>query len=441
MKTLRILALSHMFPSAFFRRHGIFICREAQYLCRHGIEMSFLVGRPWAPWPLHHSSRWRKYGPGNPLVAPDGFVARSVGYLRPPGFGFRRFEGASMARSLLPAARDWHAREPFDLVMGVSMLPDAEAAVIVGEKLGLPVVSLAVGSDVMVYPDRMPALWRRLCDTLERIDLPVGVSESICARLAQTGKCRREPLCIYLSRDTTQFTPVEDKSEVRARLGWSVRSIVAIYVGGLVESKGMNELAAATTPLLRKHPDLRLVCVGDGPWRDAMAELAGRLRREDDPHGEGVPPLRPEAILASACPKSKGKMPSPQEDTVILPGNVAPEEVPLYLQASDFLVLPSYSEGLPQAVIEAMNCGLPVVATRVGGVPEAVLDGRTGLLVEPRSVEHLRNAMERMIEDEAFRVAAGREGLARAREVFDSERNAGRFAETLWSLAKERTRG
>ena len=113
-----------------------------------------------------------------------------------------------------------------------------------------------------------------------------------------------------------------------------------------------------------------------------------------------------------------------REGAVVLPGRVAPEEVPRFLQAADFLVLPSYSEGMPQAVLEAMNCGLPVVATRVGGVPEAVIDGETGLLVEAKNVEQLRNAMERMITDEAFRLAAGQKGLARAREVFDSERNA-----------------
>jgi len=267
----------------------------------------------------------------------------------------------------------------------------------------VPVVSLAVGSDVMVYPGRMPVLWQRLCDTLERVDLPVGVSQSICARLAETGKCRQEPLCIYLSRDTARFTPATDKSQARARLGWPARNVVAIYVGGLVESKGMNELAAAAESLLRKLHGLQLVGVGDGPCRDKMAALAGRLGRKD---------------------------------AIILPGNVAPDHVPLYLQASDFLVLPSYSEGLPQAVIEAMDCGLAVVATRVGGVPEAVIDGQTGLLVEPKNIDQLHNAMERMIGDEAFRLAAGRAGLARAREVFDSQRNAARFAETLWSLAR-----
>jgi glycosyltransferase involved in cell wall biosynthesis len=312
-----------------------------------------------------------------------------------------------MARSLLPAAQDWHRQEPFDLVMGVSMLPDAEAAVIVGNKLDLPVVSLAVGSDVMVYPDRMPVLWRRLCDTLDRVDLPVGVSESICARLAETGKCRREPLCIYLSRDAAQFTPPADKSQVRARLGWPMNSIVAIYVGGLVETKGMSELAAAAEGLLKKHPRLKLVCVGDGPQRDRLAGLASRVGRAD-------------AVLPA--------------------GDVPPEDVSRYLQASDFFVLPSHSEGLPQAILEAMNCGLPIVATRVGGVPEAVLDGQTGLLVDSKDVGQFRDAMERMIVDETFRLAAGRAGLARAREVFDPERNAERFAKVLKSLVEGRAR-
>jgi teichuronic acid biosynthesis glycosyltransferase TuaC len=405
MKKLRILTLSHMFPTLRHRQYGIFICREAQDLQRYGVECSFLVGRPWAPWPLHYVPHWSQYGPANPLAAPAGLAARPAAYLRPPGFGFRRFEGRALARGLLPVARAWHAREPFDLILGVSMLPDAEAAVVIGGELGLPVVSLAVGSDVMVYPDRMAALGRRLGEVLARVALPVGVSQSVCRRLAATGQCKREPLCIYLSRNADDFSPAPDKSRVRQQLGWPAESIVAIYVGGLVPTKGINELAAAAEPLLQKYPTFQLVCVGDGPARVRLVELKSRVGRDG---------------------------------AVVLPGRVAPEEVPLYLQASDFLVLPSYSEGMPQAVLEAMSCGLAVVATRVGGVPEAVLDGETGLLVEPRNVEQLRGALERMIGEETFRVSAGQRGLARARAVFDSERNARAFADALWSLVGER---
>jgi teichuronic acid biosynthesis glycosyltransferase TuaC len=402
MKKLRILAISHMFPTAKLRRHGVFMCREARHLRRHGIECDFLVGRPWAPWPLHLAGRWRDYGPANPLAPPEGLRARRVSYLRPPGFGFRRFEGASLAFSATTQAKRWHRAEPFDVVLGVSMLPDAEAAAIIGARLGLPVASLAVGSDVMVYPDRMPALWKRLCRTLARVDLPMGVSQSICAKLGETGACRREPLCVYLGRDGEQFQPACDKIEVRARLGWPADSIVAVYVGGLVESKGISDLAAACEPLLNQHENFHLVCVGDGPSRSVLEKLSARVARKE---------------------------------AVSLPGQVAPEEVPHYLQGADFLVLPSHSEGMPQVVLEAMDCGLPVVATRVGGVGEAVTDGRTGLLVEARNVEQLRGAIERMIVDAPFRTAAGRLGLARAKEVFDPDRNAKTFADALWSLA------
>ena len=402
-KTLRILTISHMFPTRCSGQYGAFICREAQYLRPYGIECSFLVGRPWTPWPLYHVSRWRGYGPANPLAPPGGLEARSVAYVRPPGFGFRRFEGGSMAHALLPAARKWHRERPFDLVLGVSMLPDAEAAVAVAGALGLPVAALAVGSDVLVYPDRMPALWRRLGATLARVDLPLGVSRSVCGRLAETGKCRREPRCVYLGRDAKQFMPAENRARVREKLGWPSESVVGVYVGGLVEDKGMRELAAAAEPLLNKYERFQLVCVGDGPARDRLVMLASRVGREG---------------------------------AVVLPGRVAPGEIPRFLQAADFLVLPSYSEGMPQAVLEAMNCGLPVIATRVGGVPEAVIDGQTGLLVEAKNVEQLRNAMEWMITDEAFRLAAGQKGLARARAVFDAERNARTLAEALWSLTK-----
>lgn len=390
-----------MFPSVRSQRHGIFICREARYLREHGIECEFLVGRPWTPWPLSRVSRWRDYGPANPLAPPYGLTAHRISYVRPPGLGFRRFEGRSLARAAMDKAIRLHRANPFDAVLGVSMLPDAEAAVAVGERLGLPVASLAVGSDVMVYPERLPVLRQRLGRTLARVDLPIGVSQSICRKLSETSQCRREPLCVYLSPDADAFMPAVDRGEVRRQLNWGPDNILAVYIGGLVEGKGMNELAAACGPLLAKHRHFRLVCVGDGPARGMLSQLGQRIGRADG---------------------------------VELPGRIEPDLVPRFLQGANFLVLPSHSEGLPQAVVEAMHCALPVVATNVGGVPEAVMNGDTGLLVEPRNVEQLGAAVERLIVDEAFREACGRKGRERAREVFDPQRNAKTLAEALKSL-------
>ena len=396
---MRILTISHMFPSVDNERHGIFICRQAQALRRHGIELCFLVGRPWAPWPLYYTQRWGSYRTVYALVVPSGFSARPVRYVRPPGLWFRRFDGRSMAWSLQGAAKEWHKQEPFDMVLGVSMFPDAEAAVIIGRHLNVPVATLAVGSDVMVYPDRLPALHKHLARTLAQVDLPLGVSESICRKLAQAGTCKRPPLSTYLARDKIGFAPVSDKRALRRELGWPAQDIIGLYVGGLIQSKGVGDLIAAARPLLATHDRLKLVCLGDGPLRTDLAE--------------------------AGC---------------VLPGRVRPEEVGRYLRAADFLVLPSHSEGMPQAILEAMDCGLPVVATNVGGIPEAVIDGQTGLLVEPCNIAQLRDAIRRMATDTDFRIEAGRRGLERARTVFDSQRNTAILAQAFKEVDRQSRR-
>ncbi|HEX6144664.1 MAG TPA: glycosyltransferase family 4 protein [Geminicoccaceae bacterium] len=133
-------------------------------------------------------------------------------------------------------------------------------------------------------------------------------------------------------------------------------------------------------------PEIRLVVVGDGPLRAAMVARARALR---------------------------------VQDRVVMRGALARPEALDVLAGADLMLLPSRSEGLPLAPIEAMAVGVPVVAARVGGVPEAILDGRTGLLVDGLQASGYIGAVRRLQHDEALRADLVAAGRARARSVFD----------------------
>jgi glycosyltransferase involved in cell wall biosynthesis len=116
-------------------------------------------------------------------------------------------------------------------------------------------------------------------------------------------------------------------------------------------------------------------------------------------------------------------------DRITFPGWVDEAGVDAVLRGADLLVLPSRAENQPVAILEAMARGLPVVATRIGGIPQQVLDGETGLLVEPDDAEPLAQALKTLILSPERRAAYGKAGLARFEAHFSVAACAERFAE------------
>jgi glycosyltransferase involved in cell wall biosynthesis len=154
-----------------------------------------------------------------------------------------------------------------------------------------------------------------------------------------------------------------------------------LFVGWLLEAKGVRELLEAAARL----PDMHLTLVGPeetsfvATLRAPLEALGSRVR---------VLPARPRA-----------------------------EVIALYHEA-DLFVLPTWREGFPNVVLEAMAAGLPVVATPVGAIPDAVRDGEEGLLVPVRDARALERALATLIADPELRLAMGRRARARAEAVF-----------------------
>jgi len=170
-----------------------------------------------------------------------------------------------------------------------------------------------------------------------------------------------------------------------------------LFIGRHVPEKGHAALLEAIAQLTERGHDVRVVLAGDGPYRETLERFAEQL---------GIAPR------------------------VSFPGAVGQEEIhDLYASASIFC-LPSFAEGVPGVLMEAMAMRLPIVSTRITGVPELVEDGRTGLLVAPGRADLLAQAIERLLLDPALGLEMG----ANAREKVIREFNTARSAEQLFEL-------
>ncbi|MDL5159005.1 oligosaccharide flippase family protein [Actinomycetospora termitidis] len=178
-----------------------------------------------------------------------------------------------------------------------------------------------------------------------------------------------------------------------------------LHLGRLSAAKGTFDLVEAWAGLGARRAGARLLLAGDG---DVEA-----VRR---------------AVVAAGI-----------EDTVEVLDWQPPERVPELLARSAVLVLPSWAEGQPMAVLEAMAAGLPVVASTAGGLAELVEDGRTGLLVPPGDTEALRDALTALLADPTRRATMGAAGRARVAERHDPESVAHRLAALYREIVAPRT--
>lgn len=200
--------------------------------------------------------------------------------------------------------------------------------------------------------------------------------------------------------------PIDPPSghDVRAELGIAPGAPVVVGLGRLTPVKAFDVLVDAAARLRERHPEARVLIVGSGEERAALERRIGRLG------------LR---------------------ETVLLLGHRT--DVADVLRACDVAVCCSDSEGMPVSVIEEMEAGLPIVATRVGGLPDLVEDGVHGLLVEPRDPDGLARALGGLLADPEAARAMGVRAAERRASEFDLDVMVGRI-ETLYAelLARRR---
>jgi len=370
---MNVLVFTSLFPNNVQPNLGIFIAERIARVARlPGVAVKVVAPVPWYP-PL--LSGWRsRYRRVLAAETVRGLEVLHPRYAMIPKVGMRH-HGAMMLRSVIEPIRALHARQRFDVIDAHYLFPDGYAGIGLGRALGLPVVVSARGSDVNRFAE-LPDIRPMLESTLARADGVIAVSSALRDRMTELGAPATTIDVIPNGVDLAVYLP-RDRREARQRLGLPDRPTI-LYVGNLVPGKGLETLIDAFSRLRGGDPARRagLLLVGGGLLRPALEARAASL---------GV------------------------ASEVRFVGEVAHAELADWYSAANTLCLASEREGWPNVLLEALACGTPVVATRVGGIPEIVTSDRVGILADgtPDAIAAaLQEALRREWDRAALRALA-----------------------------------
>ncbi|MCC7264392.1 MAG: glycosyltransferase [Candidatus Latescibacteria bacterium] len=348
---MRVCVLTTGFPRFAGDLFGGFVLDLCRRLVAQGVEVEVLAphqhglprreelaGVPIRRFSYMVPSSWQRvaYGGGIPTNLRNSWVARLEVPFFLAGFWWRA-RGSSRGAALI------HCHWTICGLVGYLAV-----------RRRCPVVLSVRGSDINLLAGGWMGRLNRWI--YRRMDMVIGVSKDIAARLQEAGVPSAKVRVVYNGVDP-RFCP-GDQAPAREGVGLPPERFVVLFVGMLVPVKGLEVLLQALARL--DEPQVCCAIVGGGPQEAGLRELAARLG------------LLPRVVFAG--PRST-------------------DEVPRWMQAADLLVLPSLSEGRPNVVLEAQACGLPVVATRVGGTPELVEDGINGVLVDSGDPQQLAQAI------------------------------------------------
>lgn len=249
------------------------------------------------------------------------------------------------------------------------------------------------------FPDKLKYMIAE--NVLSRfINKMVAVSEFSKQQLVDFEKINPDKITVIpngVNFESKQY----DVKEIRKEFGVDNYEIVIGTVSRLTEQKGTKYLIEAMPKVIEAIPGIVLMVVGDGVCREDLEQQVKQLGIENNVKFYGYQ-----------------------------------KAVDKYIQSMDFLVSSSIWEGMPLGILEVMQCGKPIVATTVGGVPEVVEHGKTGLLVESKQPEQLADAIVEMANKEGFIESAGLASIQRYKENFTEEIMLKRYEELYLQCLK-----
>jgi glycosyltransferase involved in cell wall biosynthesis len=344
------LFFSSEFPRPEQPERAIFNLRMCEALAaRHDV-------RVFSPVPWTEPSAGRKAGP----IESISHVAYHTYYFLPRVMlaARGRFMWWSLRRHLLSMTDKWRP----DVVLAYWAHPDGEAALSWRRRSGIPVVQVVGGSDVLLLRDD-PRRWLRILRVLTSADAVVTIGHHLAREVTGLGVPSERVFGVHRPVNAGRFTP-GSKKVARHKLRLPDDQML-LWVGRFVKVKGLDVLIDAFAQLHSARPGVRLCLVGEGP---EAARIKARV-----------------AALGLA-------------EAVVFAGPVPHGDLVDWFRAADLTVLPSLSEGVPNVLLESIACGVPFVASQVGGIPE-IADPQLDRLVPAGDPSALAAAVAELLDE------------------------------------------
>ena len=351
-RRMRLLIVSQQFPSNAKPTQAMYNKQQFSALSDR-FDIKVLVPVDWISW--------LRYGK-SALSGESPFDVHYVPYFFFPKF-FRTLTPRLMSLSIAVRFRRLLRWNP-DAVFASWAFPDAVAVRQLLGKSDTPFFCSVHGSDVNLHC-LVSSRKRQVVAAFNSANVVFTVSADLRSSLISHGVEPERLIVNYNGVDDNKFFPIERVS-ARNSLSLPIDREIFLFVGNLKEPKGPFDLLAAFQLLATRGrlESTTLIYIGEGERRRHLTQLG--------------------AELEASCTGLR----------VSVLGSVPHDQINQWMNAADFVCLPSHSEGVPNVVLEAMRCGIPVIASDVGGIPE-VLDPRCGVLVPAREIEAIADGIER----------------------------------------------
>lgn len=386
-----------MYPKTYSPHLGIFV-KEQLLALRKIVDGDICVISPvaYSPKALSFKKKWRNYRMEPREFREGGIEVLQPKYMVIPGSRFYPWQSLTMfiavKKLIIDRIKKLNSGET--ILHSHALLPAGLAGGLIAKKAGVRSVCTLHGGDIQILPHES-----KVAFFLSRKGM--AASDSF---IAVSNKIKEGALSICPSADVEVITNGFDANRFNCGKTGG-KSCRILFVGRCEEAKGIKELLEAFNILHKNNKELRLTLVGEPILKDWISNFI-QLNK-----------------ISSF---------------VEIAGAVKHQDLPAFYNKSSIFVLPSYTEGMPTVLFEAMGSKLPVVVTAVGGVPEVIKDGVNGLLIQPRSVKELVEKIGVLLSKPALSLRIAEQGYDDASSNYTWDASAKKLHAVYKRILKDR---